>query len=154
MTKLTIKTITKSPIALILIGIAVMGLYTFFSPSAEIPMCGDATGCAVKLTGNQIQPLSYSIQPTTASLIPFKTAMVYDSRDNTWSSIVVNQNSIKVSSQTLANPQYTLYPTAQQLRDFEMTISRVNSGKQTTMDRFSLMMMWFQMKKNKYGDNQ
>lgn len=146
MTKLTIKTITKSPVALVFIGAAVIGLFIFFLPHATVP-CNDIIGCTVKLTGNQVQPISYTIQPSTSSLIPFKTAMVYDPRDGIWSSIVVSKDSVKISSQTLSNPQYTLYPTAQQLRDFESIINRVNSGTQSPIDKFSLMIIWMQIKK-------
>lgn len=142
MSKPTLKSITKSPKALIIIALVVLSLFVLSSTPSSPANLG-----AVKLTGKQVQPIDYKIQSTTASLIPFQRAMVLDPRDNTWSSIVVSQNSVKISSQTLNSPQYTLYPTTQQLQEFESIISKVNSGQQTIFDKIKLTILWIQIKK-------
>ncbi len=144
MTKPTLKSITKSPKALIIIALVVLGLFVLSSTTSTPANLG-----AVKLTGNQVQPIDYKIQSTTASLIPFKTAMAFDPRDSPWSRIVASQNSIKISSQTLNHPQYTLYPTSQQLQEFESIISKVNSGQQTIFDKIKLTILWMQIKKTR-----
>ncbi len=144
MPKPTLKSITKSPKALIIIALVVLSLFVLSSTPSSPANLG-----AVKLTGKQVQPIDYKIQSTTASLIPFKTAMVLDIRDGSWSSIVVSQNSIKISTQTLNNPQYKLYPTVQQLQEFEAIITRVNSGVRSPIDKLKLMVLWMQIKKVK-----
>ncbi len=138
----TLKSLTKNKTTLIIVALVVLSLFVFSSTPTPT-----SSNDVVKLTGNQIQPVSYKIQPVTSTLIPFKTAMVYDLRDGSWSSIVVSQNSIKVSSQSLTNPQYKLYPTVQQLQDFETIISKVNSGTHTMFDKIKLTVIWMQMKK-------
>lgn len=142
--KPTLKSLTKSPKALIIIALVVIGLLALSSTPSPTANLG-----AVKLTGNQVQPINYKIQTTTASLIPFKTAMVFDPRDSSWSSIVVSKNSIKISSQTLNSPEYLLYPSTQQLQEFELVVSNVNTGKQTIFDKIKLTMLWIQIKKTR-----
>lgn len=127
----------------IIIALVIAGAFIFYSPQS----C--SLDCTIKLTSNQIQPVSYIIQPTTSSLIPFKTATVLDPRDKTWSSIVVSSTSIEISSTPIASPKYKLYPTIQQLQEFESIISRVNSGSQTYFDKLKFIILWEQIKKVK-----
>lgn len=142
----TLKSITKNKTAILIAIVAVLGLFVLSSTPTQPANLGE-----IKLTGNQIQPVAYKIHTTTSALIPFKTAMVYDMRDGSWSSIVVSQNSVKISSQSLTDPQYKLYPTVQQLQEFETILTKVNSGKQTILDKIKLTIIWMQMKKTK-GD--
>ncbi len=138
------KRIKKYLIPLAIISLAIVGLLIFY-PSPLL--C--SSDCPIKLSSNQIQPVSYIIQPSTSSLIPFKTASVLDPRDNTISYILVTKTSIDVSLKPLPNPQYKLYPTTQQLQEFEAIISRVNAGSQTYADKIKLTILWFQIKKVK-----
>lgn len=142
MTKPTLKSIIKSPKALIIIALVVLSLFVLSSTPSPTANLG-----AVKLTGNQVQPIDYKIQPSTATLIPFKTVMVLDPIDSTWSSIVVSKNSVKISSQTLNNPQYKLYPTVKQLQEFEEIVSNVNSGTVSPIDKIRLTILWMQIRK-------
>lgn len=140
----TLKSIAKNKTTILIVALAVLGLFVLSSTPTQPSDLGE-----VKLTGNQIQPVAYKVHATTSTLIPFKTAMVYDMRDGTWSSIVVSQNSVKISSQSLTNPQYKLYPTVQQLQEFETILTKVNMGTQTVFDKIKLTIIWMQMKKTK-----
>lgn len=144
MPKPTLKSITKSPKALIIIALVVLGLFVMSSTPSPTADLG-----AVKLTGSQVQPVDYKISESVSNLIPFKTAMVLDARTNEWISFVISKNSIKISSQTLTTPNYKLYPTPQQIIELENIINDINNNGVNLKNQIQISVLWIQIKKQK-----
>lgn len=144
MTKPTLKSLTKSPTALIIIALVILSIFVLSSTPSTPANLGD-----VKLTGNQVQPISYKISDSVSDLIPFKTVMILDPRTNEWISLVISRDNIKISSQTLTLPDYKLYPSIQQIQELENIINDINKNGVNLKNKIQTSMLWIQIKKIK-----
>ena len=94
--------------------------------------------------------ISSSYQQVVQDL-PFQSAMVYDGGTAKWDAITVGANSATISdSVVLPAPQYWLYPSQNQIGQFEQAVmNSIQQGTVSAGDKITLTSMWVTMNKRK-----
>ena len=100
-----------------------------------------------ELKANMVQG-TFDASPKALTLLPFKSAMVYEPSEQKWYSIVIFSDKVVISAETLNNPDVYVYPTQKQMTKLNKIITGINKhGKITSGDKIELTLLWYQIQK-------
>lgn len=105
----------------------------------------------MKLTANMAQG-SYKVSSNIMSMLPFKTANLYEPSERIWYSVVINRDSVDVSAGKLIQPDVMLYPTRAQMKEFTSIASNINKNGLGWKEVGRITKLWYNIKKEEnYG---
>lgn len=95
---------------------------------------------------------NYKVSSSVMSMLPFRTAMIYEPSEKTWYSVIINRESVSISTNKLSQPDATLYPTKAQMKEFtsitrSINKNSINKNGLTWKDVGRITKLWYQIKK-------
>lgn len=100
----------------------------------------------MKLTANMAQG-SYKVSSSVMTMLPFRTANLYEPGERAWYSVVISRDSVDVSAGKLIQPDVTLYPTRAQMKEFTSIASNINKNGLGWKEVGRITKLWYNIKK-------
>lgn len=98
------------------------------------------------LTANMAQG-NYRVSSSVMSMLPFRTAMIYEPTEKIWYSVIINRDSVSISTNPLSQPDVTLYPTKLQMIDLNNIACEINNNGLSWKVVGRLTKLWYSIPK-------
>ena len=99
-----------------------------------------------QLKANMVQS-NYKVSSSVVSMLPFRTANIYELSEKTWYSVTINRNSVTISPHRLSLADVTLYPTRSEMNEFNSIAKSINKNGLGWKEVGRLTKLWYNIKK-------
>lgn len=104
------------------------------------------SGMKQELKANMVQG-SYKVSSSAMTMLPFRTANLYEPSEKTWYSMIISRDSVTISANKLSQPDVTLYPTRGQMKEFTSIASNINRNGLGWKDVGRITRLWYNINK-------